>query len=540
VLAFYRSEEHTQEALLEARRNRLRRSAAIHRGEDGHLQWVYAGWAPRTRVVSGIVLGLILAFAAAALGFATWVDVLAGVSGLPILWFTPYWLGYGLRKRILFDHSRYVLPGEGLVIVRESRDPARAVEVLRRVSHASVFVIRPKLPPSVTEGLEHSREVVPLANLSDCASELADSHECAPSTKSRLLLPVLRECEIGIDAARADLAEATHLDYGVTNAAEWLLDNGYLIRSHIAEIRHNLPDNHNKILPVLAGINHPVQLRIYHLAGELIARTGSRITPEGIISFLEGYQTKTQLFIAELWVFPLMLRLVLLQRLLRLSEQTSVRQHQKELADFWADRLLNAANRDTDTFDRMAAKLDRDGTPTPHFIARLGEQLNKEESVLAPIHKWIEDKTGVRLADIILREHSEEANELMSIASTIGSLRQLSELRYPKIVESVSYMEKVLCEDPSGIHARSDFATRDRSRRIMEEVARQSKIPEWDGRTLCRATGTTGFRRQPQGVCRLLHSRRRLAATGEARQTACAVAAAKTTVCLSASNLPLP
>src|SRR5437899_5133893 len=68
----------------------------------------------------------------------------------------------------------------------------------------------------------------------------------------------------------------------------------------------------------------------------------------------------------------------------------------------------------------------------------------------------------------------------MLITSTIGSLRQLSELEYPKIVEAVSAMEAILREDPSGIHAHSDFATRDRSRRIVEEVARQSKTSEWD------------------------------------------------------------
>ena len=87
----------------------------------------------------------------------------------------------------------------------------------------------------------------------------------------------------------------------------------------------------------------------------------------------------------------------------------------------------------------MVAELDRDRDElTPHFIARLGEQLHKEESALAPIHKWIEEKMGTRLGDIILREHAEEANDQMSIASAIGSLRQLSELQYPKIVESVS------------------------------------------------------------------------------------------------------
>ena len=267
------------------------------------------------------------------------------------------------------------------------------------------------------------------------------------------------------------LAEAARLDYGITHAAEWLLDNTYLIRSHIADIRHNLPDNHNKILPVLADTSSPVRLRIYHLAAELIYRTGYRVTPESIVSFLNAYQQQAPLTIAELWVFPLMLRLVLLQRLQRLSELASLRQHQKEMADFWANRLLNAAHRGPEQFEEIVAELDRDGNElTPHFIARLGEQLHKEESALAPIQKWIEAKTGSRLADIILREHAEEANDLMFIATAIGSLRQLSELQYPKIVEAVSRMEAILREDPSGIHARSDFATRDRCRRIVEEV----------------------------------------------------------------------
>ncbi len=223
-----------------------------------------------------------------------------------------------------------------------------------------------------------------------------------------------------------------------------------------------------------------MRYRIYHIAADLIFRTGHRVAAESIVSYLNAYQQTAPLTIAELWVFPLMLRLVLLQRLQRLSELASLRQHQKEMADFWANRLLNAAQRGTDQFEQIVAELDRDGNElTPHFIARLGEQLHKEELPLAPLQKWIEAKTGFRLADIILREHAEEANDLMFISTAIGSLRQLSELQYPKIVEAVSRMEAILREDPSGIHAHSDFATRDRCRRIVEESARQSKIYEW-------------------------------------------------------------
>ena len=56
------------------------------------------------------------------------------------------------------------------------------------------------------------------------------------------------------------------------------------------------------------------------------------------------------------------------------------------MADFWANRLLNAAQRGPEQFEQIVAELDRDGNElTPHFIARLGEQLHKEESALAHV-----------------------------------------------------------------------------------------------------------------------------------------------------------
>jgi hypothetical protein len=126
----------------------------------------------------------------------------------------------------------------------------RAIAALRRIGHPSVFAIRPGPEFTAPRRLPGNGEPITMADLPDCAVRLAVTRTRA-STRSRPLLPILRECEIVIERARADLAEAARLEYGITHAAEWLLDNAYLIRSNIADIRHNLPDNHNKILPVL-------------------------------------------------------------------------------------------------------------------------------------------------------------------------------------------------------------------------------------------------------------------------------------------------
>ena len=483
VLGFYASAEHAAEALHEVRKGRFRRSAVVHRDEDGHFRILDSGFSPYLRVVLALAFSLAVTLPGQVLHVDRWTLVLMALSSFGIAWFSSPWWGLGVPKRLLRHYGRFVLPGESLGVAqaREARTPD-VIDLLRLIAHPSVFAIRPGLRfRSSQQSDETTREPVTMAGLPACAIELAALHRLDASTKSRPLLPILRECEVALERARADLAESARLDYGIAQAAEWLLDNTYLIRSHIADIRHNLPNNHNKILPVLADATSPVRLRIYHVAADLIYRTGCRATPENIVAYLDAYQQHAPLTIAELWVFPLMLRLVLLQRLQWLSELASQRQHQKEMADFWANRLLNAIHRGPEQFERIVTELDRDSHElTPHFIARLGEQLHKEEPALAPIQKWIEAKTGLHLADMNLREHAEEASDLMFIAAGIGSLRQLSELDYPRIVEAVSRMDAILREDPSGIHARSDFATRDRCRQIVEGAARQSRTSELD------------------------------------------------------------
>lgn len=489
MFGFYRSEEHGEEALREARKSGFRRSAVIHRAADGGLKHFHDGRGPRERAILGLTLALFVAVAALSLNLppVTWPLMILGgalmLGGFLTGWFGTLWLGFGLRDRVLCGFRGLALPGESLVVIEAGEsEMADVIAMLRRIAQPAVFAMRPgpKFPaPEVTKSPR--REPATMAGLPDRATELAMTHEVESSTRSRSLLPILLECEVLIESSRTGLAESARLEYAVTHEAEWLLDNAYLIRSNIADIRHNLPDNHNKILPVLKNRNSAVRLRVYQLAVALIDGTGHRLTAEAIVSFLEAYQTRAPLTIAELWVFPLMLRLVLIERLRGLSELASLRQHEKELADFWADRMLNAAERSPELLAETINELDRRGTKlTPHFIERLSEQLHQEESTLAPIQGWIQEKTGQRLVDIIRGEQADEANDLMLISGAIGSLRQLSELQYPKIVEAVSRMEAILREDPSGIHARSDFATRDRCRRVVESVARESKSSEWD------------------------------------------------------------
>ena len=211
------------------------------------------------------------------------------------------------------------------------------------------------------------------------------------------MLPRLRENELTLEASRRDLAEAARLEHALTAAAEWLLDNGHLIRTQIAEIRRHLPRDHQKILPAGAS-GDPY---IYDLAKELVAHTDYYVNEANILECLRAYQQVAPLTIAELWSFPLMLRIALIAELTQLALHVSRKQQLREAAYFWANRLAAASRRGTEVFERMLRQMEDEPVALePYFMICLAEQLQDEEDALAPVQHWIEDRLKTPLTEI--------------------------------------------------------------------------------------------------------------------------------------------
>ena len=76
VLGFYGSVEHAEEALHEIRKNHFRRSAVVHRAEDGRLKILYAGLSPYSRAAFAIALALALIFLSEVLRTDRWAQIL--------------------------------------------------------------------------------------------------------------------------------------------------------------------------------------------------------------------------------------------------------------------------------------------------------------------------------------------------------------------------------------------------------------------------------------------------------------------------------
>ena len=349
-------------------------------------------------------------------------------------------------------YSRLRLNGESLVIAQAAPEAVQTVvQTFRASGSPAVFAIRE----------DYSQASAP---------------EPGREAHTPRLLARLRESERQFDQASADLEQALRFDHSLTAAAEWILDNGYLVLTHVAEIRRHLP-RHSRIL---ASPKNGCT-RLWNLAQDLVARTDYALSGTNIVESLRAYQAEAELPMAETWVFPLLLRMALIEALTRLAIGVSRSQQLREAAYLWANRLVGGARQASEEFDRMLACMETESIASePYFAVSLAEQLQGEEDTLAPVQRWIERRQNRPLTMVVQAEHNREASERVSTANAFGSLRVLSRLDFAEVFESVSPVEAELRRDPAGIYPRSDFSTRDQCRHVVEQVARHSGASELD------------------------------------------------------------
>src|SRR6185436_10968010 len=131
----------------------------------------------------------------------------------------------------------------------------------------------------------------------------------------------------------------------VTPAAEWLLDNFYLIEEQIQMAKRHLPRGYSRELPRLVNSPSAGLPRVYDLVLELISHVDAQIDAKPLSAFVAAYQTVAILKLGELWAIPIMLRLGLIENLQRITTRLVFAREDRDLADLWADRLQDMAEK---------------------------------------------------------------------------------------------------------------------------------------------------------------------------------------------------
>ncbi len=181
------------------------------------------------------------------------------------------------------------------------------------------------------------------------------------------------------------------------------------------------------------------------------------------------------LTIGELWAVPQMLRIALIESIQDLAASALTELREREIADFWANRLITANRRDPNQLFSILAELaETQPSPSPYFASQLVDHLYDEEAALVPVQSWLERTYHKSLSELNLREQNRQTKDQISIGNAFTSLRQLALLDWRRIFEQLSRVERLLRLDPSGVYPKMDFDTRDRYRRAIEELARRS------------------------------------------------------------------
>src|ERR1700722_4181619 len=294
----------------------------------------------------------------------------------------------------------------------------------------------------------------------------------------RPLIPRVAENGRALVEAYRATARAIQNEHAITPAAEWLLDNFYIVEEQLREIRDDLPVGFYRKLPKLASGHLAGYPRVYGVAWAYVAHTDSRLDPEVLRRFVMAYQRVQPLTIGELWALAIIIRIVMVENLRRIAERIVRSRKSRLQADALADRVLGTGGQQAVSPDTVLRSFGNEPLDRA-FAVRLIQRLRDLDPKVGPILTWLDERLhaqGITSDEIVRAEHQEQAAMTVTVRNIITSIRLTSEFDWHTFFESISLVDAALREGSN--FEQMDFATRDYYRHAIEDLARGSHRSE--------------------------------------------------------------
>lgn len=341
------------------------------------------------------------------------------------------------------------------------------------------------VPTENPEDLPLRAELFSTAQMAGYGRVLADAHEVGPRRRTHEhLLARLADNERVLRAVHYLLVLDVKAERRLTPAAEWLIDNFYVIEEQIRTASQHLPKNYSLELPRLLRGPSADLPRVYDIALGAVSHGDGRLDLDNLISFVTAYQTVTPLKLGELWAIPIMLRLALIENLRRVTARLAARRIDRNNAETWANMMVESATNDPKNLILIVADMARSDPPmVSSFVAELTRRLHGQGPALALPLTWIEQRLSESSQSIeymVRSENQQQAADQVSMSNSIGSLRSLNATDWKAFVEQMSCVNQTLEDDPADVYSKMDFVTRDQYRHIVEKMARKASCAEND------------------------------------------------------------
>lgn len=295
-------------------------------------------------------------------------------------------------------------------------------------------------------------ELFSIKQLERHAISLAKWHEVDPNPNHDKLLERLAENEEILLQVYELLTEAAGDHQHTAPAAFWLLDNFYKVEEQIRTARRHLPKSYSRQLPHLMKGPLAGFPRAYDLARELVLHLDGQIDAESLRRFVDAYQTLRALSLGELWAIPIMLRLALIENVRRVSIRIALNEMDRVQADKWADRIIEAAEKDPKSVILVVADMAESDPPmSSAFVAEMIRRLQGQSLILEIPLKWMEERLseiGLTVEQSVQLGVQQDAADRVSIGNSIESFRFVDSQDWRGFVEEASLVEKILRMDP--------------------------------------------------------------------------------------------
>ncbi len=494
ITGYYAQQDGARKALLALARKGFKAAALIHKDADGVTQTVdpflrrlilRVGFAAIFFGAFGTGIGLFLQWLQL---LPTWdIALFAGVvlicavgGGLAVLALFRR-ERFGVARTIVNNQLRWLVAGEAVLIVNVSADLLPVpMAILRESGDTSpaLFVLHTKRERRLearTQNQKLSHSQIQEHARRHAAEQQVEQHP-SPNTG---LLKRIKQTRKWLRQVCIDLSAASRLEQKATPAADWILDNEYILEENVRDVLLNLPRKFFQQLPSLASDPYRGLPCIYGLAKNLVSHVDLYLDRDNILAFLNSHQAVRTLTIGELWAIPQMLRIALIESIQSLAVTALADLRDRQLADFWANRLITANRRDSNQLFAFLSELTLAETkPSPYFGVQLIGLLYNVAAALSPVQNWLERTLKTPFNDLSQRELNRQTRDQLTCGNAFTSLRQLALLDWREIFEKLSQVEQILRTDPSGVYPNMDFATRDRCRGAVEAIALGAGQPE--------------------------------------------------------------
>jgi cellobiose phosphorylase len=292
---------------------------------------------------------------------------------------------------------------------------------------------------------------------------------------------VLSDSKSILTEAYRVLARAAKQNRELSSAAEWIIDNFYIIQEQIVQLKEDLPEDYYKKLPRLTQGEYRGYPRTYEIVQMLAAISDNIIDQDNTITAIKAYQEIDTLNLAEMWSVPLMNRLALIVRLSERAEKLLYdRQIQDEIDKILKEKI-SAETEEPGYLLRKLSEIVDQQHDTTRFLIILAQRLQMKGMLTETERRWFDYKFSRwdTTLEEQLRDRAQQTSRLhLSIQNAISSLRDVSETDWSDFVETCSVVERILRFDPADKYAHMDFNTRDTYRKRVEKLSSHSRYSE--------------------------------------------------------------